>query len=250
MDLKLKGKNVLVTGSSQGIGKSIGLAFYNEGANVIFHGRDRKKLSLFTDELIRAHVVTGDITTPDGAKKVCDSAIKFCGELDVLVCNVGSGISVKPGDESFCEWQRVFGLNFWSTTNMVEFSKASLIKTAGSIVCISSICGLESIENAPITYSAAKAALNSYVKGISRPLGNHNVRINAIAPGNILFEGSSWHQKMQEKPAYIESIIDSTVPLKCFGETDDVASLCTYLASSISRFVTGSIWTVDGGQTH
>lgn len=250
MNLKLEGKNVLVTGSSQGIGKAIGLAFYNEGARVVFHGRDPKKLSVLTDKLSRAYSVTGDITTPVGAENVCQSAIRLCGELDVLVCNVGSGASVKPGDEDFSEWQRVFGLNLWATTNMVECSKGSLIKTGGSIVCISSICGLETIKDAPVTYSAAKAALNSYVKGISRPLGIHNVRINAIAPGNVLFEGSSWQKKLQEDSNGIKNLISSTVPLKCFGETSDIASLCMYLASSRSRFVTGAIWTIDGGQTH
>ena len=83
---------------------------------------------------------------------------------------------------------------------MVEAANSELFKSKGSVVCISSICGLETIPGAPVTYSAAKAALNSYIKGISIPMANHGVRINGIAPGNILFPGSIWEKKLQGKP--------------------------------------------------
>tara|TARA_Y100000589_G_C26773856_1_gene474942 strand:- start:237 stop:614 length:378 start_codon:yes stop_codon:yes gene_type:complete len=123
-------------------------------------------------------------------------------------------------------------------------------RDSGSIICISSICGLEVINGAPITYSVAKAALNAYVKGISRPLGKDGIRINAIAPGNILFEGSTWQHKLDDNPEIVEKMLKNNVTLNTFGRPIDIANLVLYLSSPISNFVTGSIFTLDGGQIH
>jgi NAD(P)-dependent dehydrogenase (short-subunit alcohol dehydrogenase family) len=189
-----------------------------------------------------------DVTNPSEASKLVENVVSEFGSLDVLVCNVGSGQSVPPGSESFEEWQRVFALNFWSVTNTVEAAKDALIASKGTIVCISSICGSEMISGAPLTYSAAKAALNSYVRGIARPLGKFGVRINAVAPGNILFDGSVWDQKQTDDARAVEEMLQREVSLSRLGSATDVAQLVAYLASPRSAFATGQIWTLDGGQ--
>ena len=95
---------------------------------------------------------------------------------------------------------------------------------------------------------SSKAALNAFVKGISRPLGKDGVRINAIAPGNILFKGSNWEKKINADSVNVYSMIEKEVPLGSFGNAEDIANLACYLSSSISNFITGSIFTIDGGQ--
>ena len=144
----------------------------------------------------------------------------------------------------------MFTVNLWSTTNIVEAASEALAKSKGSIVCTSSICGLELVPAAPVTYSAAKAALHAYVRGISRPLGKRGIRINAIAPGNILFEGSVWETKLEESTEAVAEMLNRDVALGKLGTPEDVANLTTYLLSLVSGFATGSVWTLDGGQIH
>ncbi len=246
----MRGKSVLVTGSSQGIGLAIAEAFLAQGARVAFNGRDATKLAQVVARQTNgeAIAVEGDVSKSDQAKGIVDRALAAFGTLDILVCNVGSGRSVPPGAETLDEWLRMFALNFWSTTNMVEASRTALAKSHGAIVCISSICGQEIISGAPLTYSAAKAALNSYVRGIARPLGKVGVRINAVAPGNILFDGSVWGNKMDEDAASVECMLERDVALAKLGSPKEVASLTVWLASSASSFCTGGVFVADGGQ--
>ena len=118
------------------------------------------------------------------------------------------------------------------------------------IVCISSICGLEVIPGAPVTYSAAKAALHAYVRGIAHPLGQQGVRINAVVPGNILFDGSVWQRKLNEDAAAVGQMLARDVALAKLGKPQDIANLALWLASSAASFCTGSIFVADGGQVH
>jgi len=106
------------------------------------------------------------------------------------------------------------------------------------------------IPGAPVTYSAAKAALHAYVRGVARPLGKMGIRINSIAPGNILFEGSVWSRKLQETPAAVDSMLECDVALARLGTPREVAELVAYLSSPRSGFASGAVWTLDGGQVH
>jgi 3-oxoacyl-[acyl-carrier protein] reductase len=250
VQLQLQGKSVLVTGSSRGIGQAIAEAFLFEGAEVAFNG-------LKADDLARvvaaqtggkAIAISGDVSKPDQAFGVVQQVLAAFGKLDVLVCNVGSGRSLPPGEETHEEWLRVFELNLWSATNMVEAGRHALAVSRGAIVCISSVCGQELVPGAPLTYSAAKAALNAYIRGIARPLGKDGVRINAIAPGNILFEGSVWQRKMNEDAVALEQMLVRDVALAKLGTPNDVANLALWLASPMASFCTGSIFVADGGQ--
>jgi 3-oxoacyl-[acyl-carrier protein] reductase len=250
VQLHLHGKTVLVTGSSKGIGRAIAEAFLAEGAFVAFNARNPDVLEHVVSAQSHGWAIAacGDVCKPDQAKLVVERVISVFGRLDVLVCNVGSGRSVPPGAETHEEWLRLFELNLWSTTNMVQECRLPLMKSGGSIVCISSICGHEVIPGAPIAYSAAKAALNSYVRGMARPLGKDGIRINAISPGNILFEGSIWQKKLDEDHLSVEQILARDVALSKLGSPKEIANLTLLLASPASSFSTGSVVVVDGGQ--
>ena len=183
MRLDLHGKTALVTGSSRGIGLAIAELLHAEGCHVALNGRDSETLGAVAARLPGAVTVAGDVSQPDKAQRVVNDAVGALGRLDILVCNVGSGRSVPPGSETYDEWQRMFALNLWSTTNSVEAARAALSASGGAIVCVSSICGLEVVPGAPVAYSAAKAALNAYVRGIARPLGRQGVALHTAAWG-------------------------------------------------------------------
>jgi 3-oxoacyl-[acyl-carrier protein] reductase len=250
MQFDLSGKVALITGSSKGIGRCIAQALHAEGCRVALNARNSEDLTAATGQLPGAIGVVGDVTQPEEARKIVAEVLSNFGQLDILVCNVGSGRSVPPGTETADEWQRVFALNLWSTTNSVEAARDALVVSKGVVVCISSICGLEVIPGAPVTYSAAKAALHAYVRGISRPLGKQGLRINAVAPGNILFEGSTWSHKLEKDAPAVLAMLKKEVAFGSLGSPADVANLVVFLASPRSSFATGSVWTLDGGQVH
>ncbi len=248
MDLNLKNKRVIVTGSSKGIGLEIVTKFVSEGANVIMNSRNESFIDRFKNNK-NCNFIQADVTKPEGAELLVNKSTELLGGIDILICNVGSGKSVEPGNENFSEWQEVFSKNFFSTTNCIESAKPHLSESNGCIVCISSICGSEFIEGAPVTYSVAKSSINSYVKLISRSLSDNNIRINAISPGNIIFDGSTWEDKLKKNSNAVQNMLLENVPLKRLGDASEVANLALYLSSDLSSFITGAVWTIDGGQT-
>ncbi len=248
MDLKISEKIALVSGSSRGLGLSIAQTLHAEGCHVIINGRDvsslKKQASILGE---RVTIIQGDVTDTTTCKQMLAEIESSFSRLDILVCNVGSGTSVPPGEETPDEWRRVIDLNLTSATNMVETSRHLLSKHGGSVVCISSICGQE-VLGAPLTYSAAKAALNSYVRGIARPLALENIRINAVAPGNLLYEGSVWEQKLAEDASAVQAMLNREVALRRLGKPEEIADFVAFLVSPRSAFSTGAVFIVDGGQ--
>lgn len=247
MDLNLKNKIALVTGSSKGIGQEIAKSLKNEGCIVILNGTDEQLLKKTSKSLGNLKSIVCDVTKSDQCKKMIKTVVAEYGRLDILVCNVGDGKSVLPGNETAKEWNKMFEINLMSATNVIESSKFILSKSKGTIVCISSIAGLN-VLGAPTAYSAMKSALNMYVKCSARPLGEKNIRINAIAPGNIFFKGSIWEKKKKENPSLVKKILKDQVSLHRFGKPNEVGDLVAYLASSRSSFITGSVVVIDGGQ--
>ena len=247
MDLNLAGKKVLVTGSSRGIGLQIANGFIVEGCSVVFNSRSH--IIPQGSSTSGAHFVSGDVSTELGAKKVIDEAASILDGLDIVICNVGSGNSVPPGQETQESWMTSFDINFYSAFHTIQAARPFLKASRGVIICISSICGTEIIPGAPVTYSVSKAALNAYVKGISRPFGEEGIRICAVAPGNILFDGSVWDEKLKTDSTAVNQMLKDEVPLNKLGCSDDVANLVLFLSSPVSDYITGSIFVSDGGQT-
>ena len=245
---ELSGKTALVTGASRGIGRAIAELLRANGCRVALNARHAESLAATSAALPGSVPVVGDMTQPVAARRVVTEAVAALGGLDILVCNVGSGQSVPPGTETPDEWQRVFALNLWSTTNSVEAARDALAASRGAVVCISSICGLEVIPGAPVTYSAAKAALHAYVRGIAKPLGKQGIRINAVAPGNILSEDSVWARRIAEDAGTVQQMLDREVALGRLGAPQEVAELVAFLASPRAAFASGGIWQLDGGQ--
>ncbi len=248
MDLELTGKVVLVTGSSAGIGLGIARVLAAEGASVVLNGRDSARLQEAQAKLPGAYSFAADVREQAECQRLVSDVLAKHGRLDVLVCNVGSGASVPPGQETPEEWRRVLDINLHASTQMVWAATEALAAAGGNAVCISSICGLEAL-GCPVPYAAAKAALESYVRNAARPLGKRGVRINSVAPGNILFPGSTWERKLAADEAGVNAMLQRDVALRTLGRPEDVARLVAWLASPMAAFITGATYVVDGGQT-
>ena len=248
MDLELNGKVVVVTGSSSGIGLAIARTLATEGATVVINGRDAQRLAAAADTVPGASVFAADVREPVACRQLVDWVLARHGRIDGLVCNVGCGASVPPGEETPDEWRRLLDVNLHSAIQMVWAADVALSASRGSVVCISSICGLE-VLGCPVAYAGAKAALESFVRNAARPLGRKGVRLNSVAPGNILFPGSVWARKRREDPAAVDAMLARDVPLGRLGTPEDVACLAAYLISPLAAFITGATFVVDGGQT-
>lgn len=260
MDLGVKDKIVLVTGSSLGIGKGIAASFLEEGAVVVISGRHRDTLKRTENEFkktygpARVHSFAGDLGQEPTAEELASFIEKEFGFLDHLVCNIGSGRSVPPLEEDEAEWQRMLQINLLTSTTCVRVLLPLFEKRSGgsgsrtSITFVSSICGSEAL-GCPVAYSAAKSALRAYAKNIARPLGRRGIRVNVVSPGNIIFPDSTWEDKLAENRQAVEAMLDREVPLNRLGTLEEIADVVVFLASVRASFVTGAEWIVDGGQT-
>jgi 3-oxoacyl-[acyl-carrier protein] reductase len=250
VDLGLENRVALVTGASRGIGLAIARALSGEGCRMALNARGEPGL-MEAAALLGAPASThvGDVRDATAARALIEAVVARWGSLDLVVCNVGSGASVPPGQETEEEWRRVLDLNLLATTNTIAAARPALAKGSGdrAIVCISSICGLAAL-GAPVTYSAAKAALNATVRGLARPLAAEGIRINAVAPGNILFPGGTWATKLAQAPDAVADMLSREVALKRLGKPEEVADLVTFLASPRAAFITGAVTVADGGQ--
>lgn len=254
MELNLKGKVALVSGSSRGIGKGIAEILLAHGCRVFINGRDKTRLDKVAEEMGskdypgKVFQIDGDLTVTQRIKDSLDSIVRDHGSLDIVVANIGTGRSVAGWDIDDEEWLRMIDINLLSAVRLCRESiRVMKERKSGSIVCISSIAGCEAI-SAPLPYSAAKAALLNFVKNTSNIVADHGIRINAISPGNVLAEGGTWERKINEDRDKVMSYINSTVPLKDFATPSDIGNLALYLVSDLARFITGANFVIDGGQ--
>jgi 3-oxoacyl-[acyl-carrier protein] reductase len=256
MDLGLTGARILVAGSSRGIGRGIAESLLKEGAKVVLTGRDPEALKSTETELAGMYgassllAYSGDLAAPSTVEKLLAFISEKWGGPDHLVANVGSGRSLPGWDLPFEEWERAFSVNFWTGLRLVHAVLPGMVECrAGTITFISSIAGLESI-GAPMAYGAAKAALTFHSTDLARQVGKYGVRVNAVAPGNILFPGGSWEGHLARDREGVEKMIAEKVPLQRFGTPGEVGDLVAFLISERAAFITGSILVADGGQSH
>lgn len=250
MKLELNDRVALVTGASRGIGLAIATTLAAEGAKVALAARGADALNAACAAVgPQSSIHLADVADPAAAAALVQEVERHWGRLDILVCNVGSGASVPPGKETAAEWSRVMDLNLFATTNMIEAARPLMARGSGdrTIVCISSIAGMAAL-GAPVTYYAAKAALNATVRGLARPLALEGIRINAVAPGNILAADGTWARKLAENSTAVEEMLVRDVALRRLGKPEEIADLAAFLASPRAAFITGSIMVADGGQ--
>jgi 3-oxoacyl-[acyl-carrier protein] reductase len=255
LDLRLTDKVAFVGGSSRGIGRAVAAAFLAEGARVTVTGRDPRPLEEaargFSDRFgaERVHAFAGDLTDAEAVARALGETRERWGDPDCVVANVGSG-TARPGWRLTQEdWDAAFVTNLWGSVRLVEAALPAMVEAGrGSVVLVASIVGLESV-NAPLTYSAAKAALVNYGKNLARQVGASGVRVNAVAPGNVLFPGGSWERKLSERREFFERYVEAEVPLRRFGTPEEIADVVVFLSSERASFVTGSCVVADGGQT-
>lgn len=244
---KKKKENILITGSTSGLGFYLASSFLEDNFNVIINGRIKSNFDS-AKKILGANGVVGDTTNVKDCKRIIQKTEKENGPIQILICNVGSGKSVKIGRETNKEWKRVLDINLLSSINMVDalvkYSKSKKI----SVICISSICGHEIIPGAPTTYSVAKSALNFYVKSYADYLYSKNIRINTVSPGNLLFRGSVWEKKMIKEKSMVKKTL-SSVTINRLGKVREIYSVIKFLSSENSSFVIGQNLIVDGGQT-
>ena len=253
MDFKLKEKRVLITGASRGIGAAIAVEFLHEEAKTCIVSRGSKNLykleALLKTQFGKDNIISRecDCTKQSSLNNLSENIKNNWGGLDILVINVGDGRSVDVALPDNDDWKNTWDNNFESALNTARAFLPLLKESHGNILFISSIAGIEVI-GAPVDYSTAKAAIIALAKNMAKKLAKE-VRVNVIAPGNILFPGGVWDQKIQKKSKKIQEMIDATVPMQRFGVPEDVAGAAVFLCSEKASFITGSVLTIDGGQT-
>jgi len=260
MELKLNNQTILITGSSEGIGRGIAEEFLKEEAIVYVTGRKDKTVENTSSDFSKLYgsgkvqQFVGDFCNQKILNDLKQYIVKKTKGLDHLICNIGSGLSVPPLNEDISEFQRMLDINLLNAVGVVNQLYPLLIKSVSKVGCypsitfIGSICGVETL-GCPVAYASAKSALISYAKNISLPLGKKGIRVNTITPGNIMFPGSTWEKKISENKRKVKKMLKEEVPLQCFGDVKDIASAVVFLASEKAKFVNGANWVIDGGQT-
>jgi 3-oxoacyl-[acyl-carrier protein] reductase len=254
MDLQLKDKRVLVTGSSKGIGLAIARGFLGEGARVLLTSRSIEDLERIEKRLSREFpaskvlVFQCDFTKADEITTLGKYAQTAWGGLDILVANVGSSTSLPDPIPERTHFETLFRENFNVAVDAAREFLPLLKASKGNILFISSIAGMEAF-GAPTDYSTAKTALLAFSKNLARKVAGEDVRVNCVAPGNVLFKDGTWYKKLKGDPERVGRLIETTVPMKRFGTPEEIASACLFLCSRQASFITGAVLCVDGGQT-
>ena len=242
----LDNKNIIITGGSRGIGKSIVEVLVKNGANVGF---------TFTSSDLAANNICKELNSKDAkciayksdaskfdqCEKLVNSFLDDFETIDVLINNAGitkDNLLMRMSEEDF---DKVIEVNLKSVFNMTKACQRIFLKNRrGSIINMSSVVGVKG-NAGQSNYAASKSGIIGFSKSIAQELGSRNIRCNVIAPGFI---------KTEMTDNLSESIIEGwteNIPLKRPGESDDVANLCLFLASDLSSYITGQVINVDGG---
>lgn len=256
MDLGLAGKHVFVAGASRGIGLGIVEALLAEGANVALTARGPEALDAARAELAarygaeRVWAKAGDMRDTAMIETALAEAVTALGPLYGAVANVGLHPCPAGPVVDDAIWDAGFAQNLDSAYRLARATLKHLSGgPGGGLVMITSIAGLAAL-GTPLTYGTAKAAMNHLTKELAALTGPKNIRINAIAPGNIIFPGGSWEERSTGPRAEAwNRWIKREVPLQRFGTPAEIGSVAAFVLSDKASFLTGAIIPVDGGQT-
>jgi 3-oxoacyl-[acyl-carrier protein] reductase len=242
----LNGKTALVTGASRGMGRAAALALAAAGACVLVHyGSSAKEAEAVVAEIHkaggRAEAVAADLSAPDGAHKLARQARSIVGDrLDILVANAGVSKSATIEETTIEDFDRLFAVNvrapFFLTQQLLP-----ILSKGSSVIYLSSLAARAVVGSIP-AYAATKGAIDTLVKHFASALGGRGIRVNAVAPGVVETEMSSF-AKTDAGRDYALGL----QALKRLAQPEDVAPVVTFLASDDARWITGDTIYVDGG---
>lgn len=242
----LEGKSALITGATRGIGRGIALRFAQEGANVGFtYVSSVEKAESLEKELqalgVKAKGYRSDAGDAKSAAKLAEDFITDFERVDALVNNAGitrDNLLMRMSEE---QWDEVISTNLSSVFHLTKALLRSFLKQReGAIINIGSVVGVSG-NAGQANYSASKAGVIGFTKSIAQEIGSRNIRCNVIAPGFIETEMTD-----ALDPKVVEGWRE-TIPMKRGGTPDDVANTAIYLASDLSKYVTGQVINVCGG---
>ncbi len=248
----LSGKVAVVTGSSRGIGRAIAIRMAEQGARVVISSRKLDACQAVVAEIEAAHgpgravAVAASISVKDELKRLVEQAEAQLGAIDILVCNAASNPYYGPmagiDDDKF---RKILDNNILSNHWLIQLTAPSMIaRKGGSIIIVSSIGGLK---GSPVigAYNVSKAADMQLARNYAVEYGEHNVRVNCIAPGLIR---TDFARALWENPDLLKAA-NATTPMRRIGEPDEIAGAAIFLASAAGSYVTGQTLVVDGGTT-
>jgi len=249
---KMKGKNVIVTGSGTGIGREIALEFAREGANVVFHySRSAAGAKAGVDEAVKLGVkavaLPADFSRLEDVLRLADDAIKFLGSIDVLINNAGITFNkpfLKVAPEQF---DKMFDVNIRAQFFLTQKIVANMLGRGGAIINITSIHGLSGAPEHSV-YAGTKGAIIAYTRALAVELAHKNIRVNAIAPGWVTVENyfkavPGFNLEEARKTAA------EKVPVARYGNPIDIAKIAVFLSSEEAGFIIGQTIVADGGTT-
>jgi 3-oxoacyl-[acyl-carrier protein] reductase len=237
---RMRDKTVLITGASRGIGKALAQAFKERGAIVYGTGTSPASIAWMESVGLRGRVV--DVAQVDQVKALIKTVAEECGKIDCLINNAGIIAHTPASKVDSEEIDRLLDVNLKGCLWASQAYYQSHRKTGGVIVNIASVAGMYSVK-ASAAYCATKGALIQLTRSLANEWARHGFRVNALCPGMISTDMNS------EGRTELDAMIDRSVPLKRWGNPEELVGPAIFLASDASSYVTGQTLVVDGGMT-